>query len=76
MKQNKGETMTREKELLEELFDICEEDLSDRINWFKKNSKDFDDEDFLGYLIWLKSSIKDCLKQKKKDDHNRISTKH
>lgn len=53
------------KNLLEELYETQELMLQDQIDFFKKNSKDNEDEDYLGYLISIKRRIIDVLKDEK-----------
>jgi len=53
------------KNLLEELYKMQELMLQDQIDFFKKNSKNNEDEDYLGYLISIKIRIIDVLKDEK-----------
>ena len=63
------------KELLELLYSELDWVFDDKIKYFKEESKNEDDEEYLSYLIWLRSEIKDELNIKQNDELIKQSNK-
>ena len=63
------------KELLELLYNELDWVFDDKIKYFKEESKNDDDEEYLSYLIWLRSEIKDELNIKQNDELIKQSNK-
>lgn len=67
--------INKAKELLEHLYSELDWVFDDKIKYFKEESKNEDDEEYLSYLIWLRSEIKDMLNIKQNDELIKQSNK-